>query len=75
MADSVGAGFPSTGIQKGHLFHDLDNSTLWVFLGGTSPQSVANWKLLDGVVTAQPDTSLWGLSQAGASCNRRIRIT
>lgn len=67
MADSVGAGFPSTGIQKGHLFHDLDNSTLWEFLGGTPPQAVANWKLLDGVLTAQPDTSLWGLSQAGAS--------
>jgi hypothetical protein len=65
MADSVGSGFPSTGIQKGHTFFDLDEQSLWMYIGGI-PRLVSSWKLLSGVFSSDPDTSLWGMSQAGA---------
>lgn len=65
MADSAGNGFPSTGIEKGHLFYDIGDKTLWEYLGGI-PQLASSWKLLNGDVTSQPDTSLWGNNQAGA---------
>jgi hypothetical protein len=66
MADSVGIGFPTSGIQKGHTFFDLDEQSEWVYLGG-DPKSVASWRLKSGVFNNDPDTSAWGLSQAGAS--------
>jgi hypothetical protein len=65
MADSVGGGFPSVGIQKGHTFFDIDNGTVWEYLGGI-PQLASSWKLLNGNVSVDPDTSLWGEAQAGA---------
>lgn len=34
MADSVGSGFPTTGIQVGHIFCDLDERSLWKYIGG-----------------------------------------
>ncbi len=66
MADSVGNGFPSTGIQEGHLFWGINDKTLWEYLGGV-PQLASSWKLLNGNLQSQPDTSLWGSEQAGAT--------
>jgi hypothetical protein len=65
MADSVGSGFPSTGINKGHTFYDLDEQALWMYIGGI-PRLASSWKLISGKFNIQPDTSLWGLDQAGA---------
>ena len=65
MADSVGGGFPTTNLQIGHIFCDRDDLTLWKFLGG-DPQLASSWLLINGQVSEQPDTSLWGLAQAGA---------
>lgn len=66
MSDSVGSGFPSTGINRGHLFYDVDDNSLWVYLNGPAAL-VSSWKLLNGNLASQPDTSLWGMLQAGAS--------
>ena len=66
MADSVGGGgFPTTNLQIGHIFCDRDDLTLWKFLGG-EPRLASSWLLINGRVNEQPDTSLWGLAQAGA---------
>lgn len=65
MADSVGSGFPSTGINKGHIFYDFDESSMWMYLGGI-PKLASSWVLLYGRLTTQPDTTLWGVAQAGA---------
>ena len=66
MANSVGVGFPSTNLQKGHTFHDLDEGSTWVFLGGP-PRLSSSWRLLNGIFPNDPDTSLWGSAQAGAT--------
>lgn len=66
MANSVGVGFPSTNLQKGHTFHDLDEGSTWVFLGGP-PRLASSWRLLNGIFPNDPDTSLWGTNQAGAT--------
>lgn len=65
MANSSGKGFPSTNLQLGHLFADVDDNTLWKFIGG-DPKLVTSWLLINGNVNVQPDTSQWGLNQAGA---------
>lgn len=65
MADSIGSGFPNTGINKGHLFFDQDEGALWEYINGP-PRIVSSWKLLSGKFNEQPDTSLWGEAQAGA---------
>jgi hypothetical protein len=65
MADTVGGGFPSSGIQKGGIHFDVDDSTLWEFLGGPATL-ITSWKLLSGIFTNNPDTSEWGLAQRGA---------
>lgn len=65
MANSTGKGFPSTNLQVGHLFADIDDNTLWRFIGG-DPRLVTSWVLINGNVNTQPDTSQWGLNQAGA---------
>ena len=65
MANSVGGGFPTTNLQIGHIFCDIDDLTLWKFIGG-DPQSVTSWVLINGQVGSHPDTSQWGLAQAGA---------
>lgn len=66
MADSVGKGFPTKGIQLGHLFFDIDENALYQYVGGI-PTSVISWKLLSGVFSNDPDTSQWGNVQIGAS--------
>lgn len=66
MADSIGSGFPNTGINKGHLFFDQDEGALWEYINGP-PRIVSSWKLLSGKFSEQPDTSLWGEVQAGAT--------
>jgi len=66
MADSVGIGFPSSNIQKGHIFHDLDEGSTWVFLDGP-PRLASSWRLLNGIFSNDPDTTLWGAAQAGAT--------
>jgi hypothetical protein len=66
MADSVGSGFPSTGINKGHTFYDLDEESLWEYINGI-PRLVSSWKLLSGRFSSDPDTSTWGTAQAGAT--------
>lgn len=65
MANSVGKGFPSANIQIGHVFCDIDDLTLWKYLGG-DPKIVTSWLLIQGRVGTQPDTTLWGVAQAGA---------
>lgn len=65
MANSVGKGFPTTNLQVGHIFCDIDDLTLWQYLGG-NPLSVVNWRLTQGQVSTHPDTSLWGIAQSGA---------
>lgn len=66
MANSVGVGFPSTNLQRGHTFHDLDEGSTWIYISGP-PRLASSWRLLNGVFSSQPDTTLWGLTQAGAS--------
>lgn len=66
MADSVGVGFPSSNLQKGHIFHDLDEGSTWVFINGP-PRLASSWRLLNGIFSNDPDTSLWGAAQAGAT--------
>lgn len=65
MADSIGKGFPTTNLQIGHVFCDIDDFSYWKYLGGP-PASVASWVLFQGILPSQPDTSEWGLAQAGA---------
>ena len=65
MADSVGKGFPTTSLQRGHIFCDLDDFSHWKYLGG-EPRNVSSWMLVNGVFQTQPDTSQWGINQAGA---------
>lgn len=60
--NSVGKGFPTTNIQKGHSFYDLDEGSIWVFLGG-DPREPASWKLLNGIFVTNPDTSEWANNQ------------
>jgi len=66
MANSVGVGFPSTNLQKGHTFHDLDEGATYIFLGGP-PRLASSWRLVNGIFPNNPDTTLWGASQAGAT--------
>lgn len=65
MADSVGKGFPTTSLQRGHIFCDLDDMSYWKYISG-DPRLVSSWVLVNGVLQTQPDTSLWGVNQAGA---------
>ncbi len=62
---SVGIGFPSSNIQKGHLFYDLDESSIWVYLGG-DPKVVTSWRLLNGIFSQNPDTTQWQNNQVSA---------
>ena len=66
MADSVGSGFPSTGINKGHTFYDIDEGSTWVYIGGI-PRLVSSWRLINGIFVSDPDTSTWGEIQSGAT--------
>jgi len=66
MSNSVGIGFPSTNLQKGHIFHDLDEGATYIFIGGP-PRLASSWRLLNGIFTNDPDTSLWGSEQTGAT--------
>lgn len=66
MANSTGVGFPTTNLQKGHTFHDLDDGSTYIFIGG-DPRLQSSWRLVNGVFGSQPDTSQWGLQQAGAT--------
>lgn len=65
MADSIGKGFPTTNIHRGHIFCDLDDLTYWKYIGG-DPRLVSSWVLINGIFQTQPDTSQWGINQAGA---------
>lgn len=65
MANSVGKGFPTTNLQIGHIFCDIDDLTLWQFLGG-DPRLVTSWRMTQGQVSTHPDTTLWGVAQGGA---------
>ena len=66
MANSTGVGFPTTNLQKGHTFHDLDDGSTYIFIGG-DPRLQSSWRLVNGIFNTQPDTTLWGLAQAGAT--------
>lgn len=65
MANSLGKGFPTTNLQIGHIFTDLDENAYWKYIGG-QPQLTSSWLLLNGTFSTQPDTSSWGINQAGA---------
>ena len=55
MSDSVGAGFPTTGIQRGHTFFDLDTRELYV-LTGADPRIADNWEVVQvGAVSSSSD--------------------
>jgi len=66
MSQSVGIGFPSTNLQIGHTFFDLDDKSSWIFLGG-DPKQASSWRLTNGTFGSDPDTSTWGSNQAGAT--------
>lgn len=65
MADSVGSGFPTSGINRGHTFYDLDEESQWEYVGGP-PTLSTSWKLLSGKFSTDPDTTGWGAIQAGS---------
>jgi hypothetical protein len=50
MADSVGNGFPRTGIQEGHLHFRLDENALYMYIGG-NPAVDTNWVLVANLTT------------------------
>lgn len=63
MADSSGAGFPTTNIQRGHLFFDQDDRAMYMYIDGP-PILPSSWKLLSGVFESNPDTiSTWAKSK------------
>jgi len=65
MADSVGAGFPTTGIQRGHIFFDLDTQLPYVFIGGNAAD-VANWLVLNiGALVIPPIVQRWHWQASG----------
>lgn len=66
MADSIGKGFPRNNLQIGHMFCDIDDGTLWKYIGGPT-NIVSSWVLIGGQLSEQPDTTLWGANQAGAT--------
>lgn len=66
MADSIGKGFPRSNLQIGHTFCDIDDGTLWKYIGGPT-DVVSSWVLIGGQLSEQPDTTLWGANQAGAT--------
>lgn len=66
MANSTGVGFPTTNLQKGHTFHDLDEGSTYIFIGG-DPRLQSSWRLVNGIFSNNPDTAGWGLAQAGAT--------
>jgi hypothetical protein len=66
MADSIGKGFPRNNLQIGHTFCDIDDGTLWKYIGGPT-NLVSSWVLIGGQLSEQPDTTLWGANQAGAT--------
>lgn len=65
MANSTGIGFPTTNIQKGHTFHDLDENATYVYING-DPRLQSSWRLVNGIFSNDPDTTLWGNNQSGA---------
>lgn len=66
MADSIGSGFPTTNLNKGHLFFDMDENSLWEYVGGP-PIQASSWKLLNGVFEDIPNSiGQWGERQSGA---------
>lgn len=66
MADSIGKGFPRNNLQIGHTFCDIDDLTLWKYVGGPT-DVVSSWVLISGQLNEQPETSLWGPQQAGST--------
>jgi hypothetical protein len=64
MADSAGSGFPTTNLEKGHLFYDIDDNILYMYIGG-DPKLRSSWKLISGSFNGDPDTSSWGDVQSG----------
>lgn len=65
MTNSSGKGFPTANLQIGHTFFDIDDQSLWKFIGGV-PNNPSSWILLNGVFIDDPDVSLWGANQAGS---------
>jgi len=66
MADTVGgAGFPTTGIQKGNLHYNIVDQALWMYINGV-PRLVSSWRLVNGEFAIDPDISTWGQNQIGA---------
>lgn len=65
MANSIGKGFPTTNLQIGHIFADLDENAYWKYIGG-DPKLITSWTLVNGTFSVQPDTTLWGMNQAGS---------
>lgn len=66
MANSSGIGFPTTNLQKGHTFHDIDEGATYIFIDG-DPRLQSSWRLVNGIFSGDPDTSQWGLQQKGAT--------
>lgn len=68
MGDSVGNGFPQTGMQEGHIHHRLDEDTAYLYIGNGAidvnwiPISIYNYR---SVVVMQDDF-LTGNATAGS---------
>jgi len=56
--------FPSS-VNPGYLHHDVVSGGLWRYIGG-DPRSEQNWLLVGGELIGHPDTSAWGVKQAGS---------
>ncbi len=65
MTNSSGKGFPTANLQIGHTFFDIDDTSLWKFIGGL-PSSPASWVVLNGLFNNDPETTGWGPNQGGA---------
>lgn len=73
MPASSGSSFPTQQIQVGDLFMYLGPNAenalhggIYRYLGGDPRILLSSWLLIDGQVSANPNTANWGAAQAGA---------
>lgn len=65
MTNSTGKGFPTANLQIGHTLCDIDDGSLWKYIGGL-PSNPTSWILLNGLINGDPDLTVWTQSQAGS---------
>jgi len=65
MLNSTGKGFQTTNMQIGHIFCDIDDGSLWKYIGGP-PILETSWVIVSGSVKSQLERIGWSTPQAGA---------